>query len=452
MHNFIPFKILRWFILVFITLALISMVMPKNGLRLGPDVTIRFPAIADYFQADTTAVDITDIISIETEEDTVEPIKKIDTSAIAGIVPLDSGVEVKAPILLGAPDALDKFFAALQQTTADGSTVRVMHYGDSQIEADRISGYLRRRLQGQFGGSGPGYITCSPAAECVAVKESLSDGWEKHQAFAGRDKSVPHRFFGPGASFVRFMPIHDSTAVLTQKKQSWIQYSTNNYGGARLINFRNVKMFYGGASLPVTVTCFADDAEVHRDTLLCVGNTNTMSFRLNNAPKKLKFSFSGNDSPDIYGFSFEGDGGVLVDNFALRGSSGEFFTGLSQAQLKSYFSEMDVRLVILQFGGNAIPALQNDTARTARYAKAMESQIRAFQNLAPDASILFVGPSDMSVKEGTEYVTHPLLETLNADLKAAAERTGIAYFDMYAAMGGRNSMVAWVEAGIASKD
>ena len=30
--------------------------------------------------------------------------------------------------------------------------VRIMHYGDSQIEGDRISGRLRERLQKEFGG------------------------------------------------------------------------------------------------------------------------------------------------------------------------------------------------------------------------------------------------------------------------------------------------------------
>jgi hypothetical protein len=37
----------------------------------------------------------------------------------------------------------------------------------------------------------------------------------------------------------------------------------------------------------------------------------------------------------------------------------------------------------------------------------------------------------MSVKEGTEYVTHPQLENLRDAIKLAAFNTNSAFFDMY---------------------
>jgi hypothetical protein len=56
------------------------------------------------------------------------------------------------------------------------------------------------------------------------------------------------------------------------------------------------------------------------------------------------------------------------------------------------------------------------------------------------------------VKEGTEYVTHPQLENLRDAIKRSAFETDCAFFDMYNCMGGKNSMVTWVEQGIAAKD
>ena len=37
---------------------------------------------------------------------------------------------------------------------------RMIHYGDSQLEGDRITSYLRNRFQKIYGGSGPGFIPC----------------------------------------------------------------------------------------------------------------------------------------------------------------------------------------------------------------------------------------------------------------------------------------------------
>ena len=53
----------------------------------------------------------------------------------------------------------DPVFRAFEQARKDGKTVRVAHYGDSQIELDRISSNLREALQTRFdhaaGGSQP---------------------------------------------------------------------------------------------------------------------------------------------------------------------------------------------------------------------------------------------------------------------------------------------------------
>ena len=49
-----------------------------------------------------------------------------------------------------------------------------MHYGDSQIEADRISGRLRERLQKDFGGLGAGAYAVIPATRKISIKNEYS--------------------------------------------------------------------------------------------------------------------------------------------------------------------------------------------------------------------------------------------------------------------------------------
>jgi hypothetical protein len=56
--------------------------------------------------------------------------------------------------------ALDAFYARLRETDAHkpGAVTRILHYGDSTIASDYISGTARRRLQARFGDAGHGFI------------------------------------------------------------------------------------------------------------------------------------------------------------------------------------------------------------------------------------------------------------------------------------------------------
>ncbi|MCC6910458.1 MAG: hypothetical protein IT224_00380, partial [Flavobacteriales bacterium] len=49
-------------------------------------------------------------------------------------------------------------------------------------------------------------------------------------------------------------------------------------------------------------------------------------------------------------------------------------------------------------------------------------------------------------KDGEHFVTRPYLEEVRDAMKTNALAQGAVFWDMYAAMGGRNSMVSWVEA------
>jgi len=64
----------------------------------------------------------------------------------------------------------------------------------------------------------------------------------------------------------------------------------------------------------------------------------------------------------------------------------------------------------------------------------------------PDACFIVIGPSDMAYKEKDAYISYPNLENIINELKKATHRAGGIYWDLYKAMGGKNSMIAWVNA------
>ena len=48
------------------------------------------------------------------------------------------------------------FYKALSKLKDNDTLLRILHFGDSQIEGDRISGVVRNQMQSRFGGCGIG--------------------------------------------------------------------------------------------------------------------------------------------------------------------------------------------------------------------------------------------------------------------------------------------------------
>jgi lysophospholipase L1-like esterase len=155
---------------------------------------------------------------------------------------------------------------------------------------------------------------------------------------------------------------------------------------------------------------------------------------------------------NVYGVSLETPIGVIVDNIPMRGCSGNIFTKIDSVQLSDFYRESNTRLIILQFGGNMIPQTENPSTISGYVRSTMRQQVRYLRACAPEASILFIGPSDMSTNIDGEMVTYPLVPYMDRLLKKMAQEEGIAYWSMYEAMGGKNSMVRWVENGLAGSD
>jgi len=68
----------------------------------------------------------------------------------------------------------DKFFATIEAAKTEKRTVRILHYGDSQIELDRISSNLRNYFQEKFGGAGPGLLPFYQSIPTRSVNQDFS--------------------------------------------------------------------------------------------------------------------------------------------------------------------------------------------------------------------------------------------------------------------------------------
>ena len=135
----------------------------------------------------------------------------------------------------------------------------------------------------------------------------------------------------------------------------------------------------------------------------------------------------------------------------MRGSSGLEFAHISTDNLTQFASQIDAGLIILQYGVNVVPNIREDYAF---YKLAFSKQIKKLQYIYPHTPILVIGVSDMAMKNGDELVSYPNIELIRDAQREAAYECGCAFWDLYRAMGGSNSMYSWVNADppLARKD
>lgn len=349
----------------------------------------------------------------------------------------------------GNDSLLFDFFKELLTIKSSGKKIHILHYGDSQIEVDRMTSYFRYRLQKSFGGYGPGFHSGIQAFNFSApLVVSYSDNWFRYSLFPHKDSLITHRRFGLTTMFSMFKSVADT---LDEEKSAWIQFrrSPTAYSTARVYN--NISLFYGHNSTDVKLDVYDGENIVASDILEASDGLQIKKWKFNHTPSKLKFVYTGTSSPEIYGYLFENSTGVFVDNLSVRGSAGLFFGSMDLSLLQQLFYSLNTRLLLLQFGGNAVGG---DTTSIKRYVKFFGAQIGYLQKIAPHVQIIVIGPGDMSEKYKNNYITRKKLPFLINKMKKEVLKRNCGFWNMYQAMGGENSMPSWVfhDPPLAEKD
>ena len=380
------------------------------------------PTLATFFSADTVpSLDVEGRLA-QLQDETV--LSAADSARIAredSILFYEKLLRHgKAHVFL--PDSDLTFFFPLFDALAQSRSrlVHVMHYGDSQIEADRITSVLRSHLQSQFGGSGPGLIPLQQPIPARSVAQSLSDSIDMRYAGGIMGARASHNRYGAMAQVAQLRTGADTLRL---------SVSPREVGG-----FKRVTVFARGDSLlSVSIS-----GERHYFTKSMSSEEWTTA-----TPRSLSAMFSGRG--EVYGVAIDGGYGVSVSNVPMRGSDGLFISRLDAAIASSMLRALNTSLVILEFGGNALPVI-NKEADVYRYCRGFALQIAAVRRmLPPSARILVIGPADMSVKQDGVLQTHPMLPYLVEQMRRASNEAGAAFWDMYQVMGGYNSMLAWVD-------
>lgn len=348
-------------------------------------------------------------------------------------------------------ETLGNFFAALN-APARKPAIHVLHYGDSQIEGDRITGHLRNAWQSIWGGSGPGFLSPISPIPTLAMRQSWNGEWQRYARFGKRDTTIQHDRFGLMAAFAQPRPAStDSTSTAAT-----LRFEPHPRGYRRNRTFNQLHLALGQVNEPTTLQLTLNERDTLRVSLRPDSLAQSLSLPLaaldSAAFKSLELQFDGG-YPEINGIGMWTDSGIVVHNLAMRGSSGTVFRQLDREQFSRQLGAIRTELVMLQYGGNTVPYIEGIES-AQRYGRWFTSQIRLFQSLLPGVPIIVIGPSDMARKAGTRMETYPQLTYVRDALKAAALANDALYWDIFEVMGGEGSMAAWVQSDppLASSD
>lgn len=434
-------------------LGAICCVVPDGGWSIGR-WTIKWPTLNEVLNGEQKSViDSLDVDALLAMEDSI-PCAKSDSllsakpdSVTIGEKPklttTDSTREVVVPAVekpvSDTREYLRTFYAALD--SAETMPIRVVHYGDSQTEEDRISNILREQWQKKYGGGGPGLLPLHQTIPTRTIRQWVQMNGDVQTAQGGPKRYIVYglrsmRLDDDGYGVMGQVARMDSSLV-AGSEDIWMHIEPidkkrkphNYFNRVRLLTDSIKGYVQVGDSC---ITLQASGVTTLPDSTVACG---------------LHLQGRGN----VYGVSLESERGVMVDNIPMRGCSGNIFTRMDSTLMSTYFAETNTRLIIMQFGGNMIPQTEKPSTISG-YVKTMRQQVRYMRACAPQASILFIGPSDMSMNVDGVMTSYPLVPYMDRLLAKMAAEEEIGYWSMYQAMGGKDSMVRWVEVGLAGND
>lgn len=455
-----PKKALITIISLFLVLGFMAIVFPTGGISISETLTLRFPSLADVFPvADSTASGKND------PEDEIrammEATRQKQFAAFADSLRFyedffDSG-KTRFDLPNNDPTWFDRFFLHLQLAAMDSSVVHIVHYGDSQLEEDRISSTIREDLQEEFGGAGPGMLPPVLKIQPQTTVHWYRGALERYILFGPKDEEATHSRYGPLAQFANL----NGTAVIGIKRRLDRKDKIKIYPHAG--GYATIKVLAGkrgrlkarldyDSTFTKVVGLNPDSTEKIKTSVKMVEaeppvvdssytKLNVYTWKLPDTTSSVKITLTGNT--EIYAVSADGAYGVAVDNVAMRGSSGTIFHRIDSELLAESYKAMNAKLIMMEYGGNLVPSVS--TSNIDWIKKLVTRQILAIQKANPDADIIFIGPADMERQSDGRWKTYPALRmTINA-LREVALENGVAFWDMHRVMGGNGTMSQWVK-------
>ena len=307
---------------------------------------------------------------------------------------------------------LSHFFQALKNRESLNRPVRIGFMGDSFIEGDILVADFRAEMQREFGGSGVGFVPISSvAAPYRPTIRETSAGWKNWSIL--NDHSQRYTL-----SCMLF-EAEQSDAFLQMEVGS--KYPELQKGSS-------LKFIY-------------EENQETRLALSCNNREDSLFVMLPPTDSLVQYAYTSPSEIHKAVLHFSQAKGLKALGVALE--------RLDSVRCRQFNQIRPYDMIILQYGLN----VANDSVmQYGWYGKRMEAVAHHIKRCFPTADILILGVSDRSTQENGTFYTMPSVLSLLYTQRQMAKRSGLPFWNTFGAMGGYNSMVAYVEKNWASKD
>jgi LysM repeat protein/lysophospholipase L1-like esterase len=332
--------------------------------------------------------------------------------------------------------AIQSFFTKISQTP--NRKLKILHIGDSHLQSDFPTGYIRERMQELFGDGGRGLVFPYKAAgthPAYDYRTFCNGNWDytrNVQREAVLDMGVIGATIRTSDSSAGFKIVFRDgfirpgfTVIKLFCKQDSLSY--------------DVRLKTGGSSSPILLSCNNYASKKAYIEIKLSKPSDTLEFVVNKTEKKQNFF-------ECYGIQVESneDKGVLYNSIGINGAG--YKSILKQRLFGKQLPSVDPDLVVIDLGANDFYA---GGFNAVDLEKDLSAIIDTIKRACPEACIIVSNAQDIFYKRRRSI---PQCKDFMEMTKRVAMSKKCAFYDYYDVAGGSNSMTLWFKAGLGRND